>query len=165
MEAQENKSRKKWPVGKYVLGTIIIFIIASFGLRLYNDKVSGDRSIQCAQLASQARTENRSQMVRTGQDKTDLYEDEFAYNKKLRKCIYYQSRTPLVYNPEGEALTVSSKKIIDLFTNREMVTFIEFLNYEGTHDSSGCISFMKSEYPCETKADFQRVMNELLYQN
>ncbi|MFZ2303295.1 MAG: hypothetical protein WAV98_00710 [Minisyncoccia bacterium] len=105
--------------------------------------------------------ENRAHLQNLGQDKTDRYEDEYAYSKKLNTCLYYKRQTPFMYDVKEE-VAILNAEIIDASTNKKIVSLIKALNpeiLETFEETTFCSS--SEEWSCKTESDFYRIKNEL----
>lgn len=143
---------------------ILIFLfIVGIGVYTYNSiqerKSANEKN--CAEIGLKFGEKNRAHLKEVGTDKTDIYEDEYIYNKETGTCLYYKSQRPYVRSIENQVL-ISTQKIIDTSTNKEILSFLKILNPEGLDlDPTGCISSNDEKWECETEDDFDRIKSEL----
>ena len=141
--------------------SIFLLAILSIGGFLYIDEVNWDKEVRCANLGIQIREENKTQMQKVGLDKTDLYQDEYVYNKKLKTCLYYKSQRPLLYDPKNE-VAFFTQEIINASTNEKIISLIKLLNPEIPLDKGGTVSCTSvKKWSCETEDDFYKIKGEL----
>lgn len=147
--------------------SIIALLILGIGVYTYDNtqKRNVAKQENCTEIGLKLGEKNRERLKNTGQDQTDFYEDEYAYNKTLRTCLYYKSQTPFLYDTENE-VAISSREIIDASTNEKIITLLEVLNPEGLDEkfeNPSCISYHKS-FECNARGDFNKIKAELLRQ-
>ena len=124
------------------------------------------RKDKCAEVGLKLGEKNRAHLKDVGQDKTDIYEDEYIYSKKLKTCLYYKKQFPIVYDAQNY-VGLLTKEILDASTNKKVVSFIKMLNSETVEDEmvrnkmaqGSCTS--SEEWSCKTEDDFNKIKEEL----
>lgn len=143
-------------------GIFLLIILATGGF-LYVDRVNWNKETECTNLGRQLGKENRIRLQSLGQDKTDIYKDEYVYSKKLKTCLYYKIQIPLIYDVKKDA-AISRAEIIDASTNKTIASLTELLNPEILKNVDGSdTTFCQSseEWNCKTEDDFYRIKMEL----
>jgi len=148
---------------------LIILLVIGIGVYIYNDiqKRIISKKENCTEIGFRLGEKNRNHLRNIGHDKTDLYEDEYVYNKKLDTCLYYKSQTPILYDAESEELTISSKEIIDASINKKIISLIKILNTEEIDDEfkkPSCVSYYE-RLKCNTEDEFNKIKIKLFKQN
>jgi len=150
------------------LGLILVIVIPlavfAIGGFYYIDRQSKlGKETECTTLGIQLGEKNRARLQNLGLDKTDLYEDEYVYSRKLKTCLYYKSQRPIVFDSANE-VAILNAEVIDAYTNKKIVSLLKPLNPEIVENWDGvdptfCSS--SKDWDCKTEDDFYRIKMEL----
>lgn len=143
--------------------SVFLLVILAIGGFLYANRVTSYKNTECTTLGRQLGKENRARLQNLGQDKTNIYEDEYVYNQKLKTCLYYKKLVPFVYDAK-EDVAILNAEIIDASTNKTIISLVKALNPEIVEnwdgvDPTSCLS--SKEWNCKTENDFYRIKMEL----